>query len=254
MPTLLILGGTREAVELAQKLSAHFTVVYALAGVTQSPRLPAQCRVLSGGFGGAQGLARWLRRNPCVAVIDATHPFATTISRSTIQACSAPLYRLERPISMANSNAYPAVHTEAQALQLAATFARRPCITLGRRFLDTHKHLQALNRWARFVVIRTAEPLAPPAALTVPHLFIASKGPISPEHEQDLYRRHGIDALITRISGGSATAIKLAAAAACRVPVLPILPRGDEHIAGHAFASTEDLYAHVMGLPALKRA
>jgi precorrin-6A/cobalt-precorrin-6A reductase len=63
MTRILILGGTREAVELAQRLHgrAGLEIVSSLAGRTQTPHMPpGDVRV--GGFGGAVGLRDYLRR------------------------------------------------------------------------------------------------------------------------------------------------------------------------------------------------
>ena len=98
--TVLVLGGTSEARDLAGALSAEGTrVISSLAGRVERPRLPAG-EVRVGGFGGPGALAAWLSENGIAAVVDATHPFAQRISESAATACSAsgvPLLRLERP-------------------------------------------------------------------------------------------------------------------------------------------------------------
>ena len=59
--TVLVLGGTREARELATRLVGEgVAVVTALAGRTEAPLMPPG-EVRIGGFGGAEGLARWLQ-------------------------------------------------------------------------------------------------------------------------------------------------------------------------------------------------
>ena len=74
---LLVLGGTTEARRLAESLVAAegIRVTSSLAGRVARPKLPpGEVRV--GGFGGAEGMAEWLRAHHVDAVIDATHPFA----------------------------------------------------------------------------------------------------------------------------------------------------------------------------------
>ena len=74
---ILILGGTTEASALAARLCGPVRVqpVLSLAGRTSDPRpLPIPTRI--GGFGGVEGLARFLAHERIEAVIDATHPFA----------------------------------------------------------------------------------------------------------------------------------------------------------------------------------
>src|SRR3954464_7318497 len=97
---VLLLGGTAEARRLAEALTADgVDVVSSLAGRTAAPVLPPG-DVRIGGFGGAEGLAQWLRENPVRAVVDATHPFADTMTAHAAEAARAagtPLLRLQRP-------------------------------------------------------------------------------------------------------------------------------------------------------------
>ena len=99
-PRVLLLGGTGEARVLAAALARDgVPVISSLAGRVARPRLP-EGEVRMGGFGGPDGLARWLRRKSIAAVVDATHPFAERISASAATACAGaglPLLRLERP-------------------------------------------------------------------------------------------------------------------------------------------------------------
>ena len=72
---VLILGGTGEARALAARLVARpgFRVTLSLAGRTRAPVLP-DCEIRVGGFGGAEGLARYLEAAGVGALVDATHP------------------------------------------------------------------------------------------------------------------------------------------------------------------------------------
>ena len=102
--TVLILGGTSEAYDLAEKLVLEaggqgFRILTSLRGSTQKPRLPRGDHRI-GGFGGVDGLENFLREEEVSHVIDATHPFAEQISRNVVHACRSsqlPLIRLERP-------------------------------------------------------------------------------------------------------------------------------------------------------------
>src|ERR1700744_2042876 len=98
-PHLLILGGTAEAAELAAALAGRLRVTTSLAGRTAAPALPPG-EVRIGGFGGADGLAEWLRANAVDCVVDATHPFADAISAHAAEACAmlgTARLRLQRP-------------------------------------------------------------------------------------------------------------------------------------------------------------
>ncbi len=78
--TVLILGGTQEARELKAALGDR--AILSLAR--------------DGGFGGPEGLARYVAEHEIEAIVDATHPFATRISANATHA-GVPLMRLERP-------------------------------------------------------------------------------------------------------------------------------------------------------------
>ncbi|MCX8506162.1 MAG: precorrin-6A/cobalt-precorrin-6A reductase [Alphaproteobacteria bacterium] len=94
MNTLLILGGTSEARELAQMLtnSQKRRIIYSLAGVMA----PNQARedalsqrgvtIRRGGFGGTAGLCDFLERERIKGVIDATHPFAQNMAKNAVMA------------------------------------------------------------------------------------------------------------------------------------------------------------------------
>jgi precorrin-6A/cobalt-precorrin-6A reductase len=88
---ILILGGTTEAAELARRITfvlrTHVEVILSLAGRTRAPA-PQPVAVRSGGFGGAKGLADYLRRENIALVVDATHPFAATMSAHAREACA----------------------------------------------------------------------------------------------------------------------------------------------------------------------
>ena len=95
-----MLGGTGEARRLASALvAAGVDVLSSLAGRVADPVLP-EGRVRVGGFGGAEGLAAWLAEHRPAAVVDATHPFADTMTAHAAEAARAtgtPLLRLQRP-------------------------------------------------------------------------------------------------------------------------------------------------------------
>src|SRR3954454_10342300 len=96
---VLILGGTGEARRLATALADEGAdVVSSLAGRVADPMLPpGEVRV--GGFGGVAGLVAWLQEHPVAAVVDATHPFAATMTASAAEAtgpAGVPPRRVER--------------------------------------------------------------------------------------------------------------------------------------------------------------
>src|SRR5690606_25442303 len=66
-------------------LAAFGDVTLSLAGRTRAPAAQG-VPVRVGGFGGAEGLATYLRNERISVLIDATHPFAARISASAAQA------------------------------------------------------------------------------------------------------------------------------------------------------------------------
>ncbi|MET9430876.1 cobalt-precorrin-6A reductase [Streptomyces sp. NPDC003036] len=225
---ILLLGGTTEARRLAETLHAQATVrvTTSLAGRVAAPRLPPG-EVRIGGFGGAEGLARWLRAHRVDAVIDATHPFADTISSNAARAAAAahvPLLALRRPgWAPVEGDDWHPVDTLPEAADTARRLGRRIFLTTGRMGLASFAHVT--DAW---FLLRSVDPPEPPFP---PHLeVLLDRGPFTLEAERDLLRRHAIDVLVTKDSGSTATAPKLEAAREAGVPVVivrrPPVPEG----------------------------
>ena len=81
-----LLGGTSEARALAARLHPEVDVISSLAGRVPDPALPVG-EVRIGGFGGVDGMRRWLAHAAVDAVVDATHPYAATITANAAAAC-----------------------------------------------------------------------------------------------------------------------------------------------------------------------
>jgi precorrin-6A/cobalt-precorrin-6A reductase len=217
--TILILGGTAEARQLATALvTDRVDVISSLAGRVSAPSLPSG-RVRIGGFGGADGLAEYLRDQQISAVVDATHPFAATISQNALQAAhrtGTPLVRLERPGWREHPTASSWTWVPNAAVARAvADAASRPFLTTGRQSLPD------FQPWAtRDVLVRLVEPPTDP--LPQRWILIMSRGPYSYAGERDIFTTHGIDVLITKDSGGAHTVAKLDAAGDLGIPVVII--------------------------------
>ena len=84
---VLLLGGTAEARALAKALLPRVDIISSLAGRVPEPALPVG-PVRIGGFGGVDGLKRWLQTERVDAVVDATHPFAATMTAHAAAACT----------------------------------------------------------------------------------------------------------------------------------------------------------------------
>ena len=217
---VLILGGTREARDLAGLLAGPpgLRVVSSLAGRVRHPALPAG-EVRVGGFGGADGLAAWLREHHAAAVVDATHPFARNISVSAAAACAAtgvPLLGLVREAWLADpDDHWHEVGSLPEAAALLPALGRRVFLTTGRQGLDAFAALD--DMW---FLIRCVDP--PSGPLPAPSQVILARGPYDATAEHALMAEHRIEVLVTKNSGGPLTAGKLSAARDLGLPVVMI--------------------------------
>ncbi|WP_405393150.1 cobalt-precorrin-6A reductase [Streptomyces sp. NBC_01102] len=220
---VLVLGGTTEARRLAECLVAvdgmpGARVTSSLAGRVARPKLPpGETRV--GGFGGADGLAEWLRVHRVDVVIDATHPFAGTISFNAASAAAAvhlPLLALRRPGWVpSDGDRWHTADSLVGAAELLPGLGRRVFLTTGRMGLAAFAGLDAL--W--FLMRSVDAPEAPYPARTE---VLLDRGPFTLDGERELIRRYGIDVLVTKDSGGDATAPKLTAAREAGIPVVVV--------------------------------
>ncbi|MFK0260693.1 cobalt-precorrin-6A reductase [Streptomyces angustmyceticus] len=231
---VLILGGTTEARRLAAALAPESAMVpgaaprvtTSLAGRVAAPRLPAG-EVRIGGFGGPEGLARWLREHAVDALIDATHPFADTISHNAALAAATahvPLLALRRPGWVPGpGDTWHQVTSLDEAAAALPALGTRVFLTTGRMGLAHFAHLT--DHWFLVRSVDAPEPPYPPRMTT-----LLDRGPFTLEGERALLRDHRIDVLVTKDSGAAATAAKLTAAREAGVPVVvvrrPPLPEG----------------------------
>jgi precorrin-6A/cobalt-precorrin-6A reductase len=219
MARILILGGTAEARQLAGRLAgrAGLEVTLSLAGRTATPAAqPVPVRV--GGFGGADGLAKYLVGGRIDAVIDATHPYANVISANAVAAArrsGVPLVALRRPpwIKVAGDRWIEVSDVGAAARALGQT-PRRVFVALGRNelapFRDVPQH---------YYLIRSVDPVDPP--LPLPHVgYVTGRGPFSEADDRALLTEHRIDVVVAKNSGGTATYSKIAAARALGIDVI----------------------------------
>ncbi|MET8825520.1 cobalt-precorrin-6A reductase [Streptomyces sp. NPDC004610] len=228
---VLILGGTTEARLLAEALAAvplpALRVTNSLAGRVAAPRTPpGALRV--GGFGGADGLAVWLREHAVSALVDATHPFAGTISHNAARAAARtriPLLALRRPgWRPVEGDDWHEAGSLAEAAGLLPALGRRVFLTTGRMglaaFADAPDPL--------WFLVRSVDPPEPPHPARMHTLL--DRGPFTLDGERELLRRYGIDVVVTKDSGGAATAPKLTAAREAGLPVVvvrrPPVPEG----------------------------
>ncbi|MGW7771688.1 cobalt-precorrin-6A reductase [Pseudomonas machongensis] len=220
---ILLLGGVTEALAIARLLGPEH--VYSLAGIGRIPQDLA-CQVRVGGYGGADGLADYLRRERIELLIDATHPYAAQISANAAQAAKAagiPCWALRRPAWQPQPGDDWREVVDWDALIDALAPFKRPLFTLGREPLQHLEDIPAHQFWT----LRALEACPGNERCEV----IGARGPFHLEDERALFERRQIDVLVSKNSGSAATEPKLEVARERGVPVLvlkrPELPEVD---------------------------
>ncbi|MBX9844474.1 MAG: cobalt-precorrin-6A reductase [Xanthobacteraceae bacterium] len=223
MRQILILGGTAEARQLAGALAkrADLTVTLSLAGRTAAPAAqPVPVRI--GGFGGPAGLAAHLKTERIDALIDATHPYAATISRHAAEAAAA----AKVPIIALRRAAWTAVPGDRwieaadmqDAVRLLGTTPRRVFLAIGRKEVAAFEAAPQHH-----YLVRSVDPVDPP--LAVPDAtYIVARGPFAESDERKLLAGHRIECIVAKNSGGDATYGKIAAARALGLTVVMLQP------------------------------
>ncbi len=215
---VLILGGTSDAIEVAEMLHKRgHKVITSLAGLTSNPARP-KGRVIVGGFGGGAGLAGYIKASKIDYLIDATHPFASGMSKNAVAAARAtkiPLVRLIRPAFAEPPDAkwwrVNSLEEAAERLPAGAT----AFLTVGRQNLTPF----IARTDVRFLV-RSIE--VPDLELADNFKTIQGRPPFSRGDEIALMQHEGITHLVAKDSGSLHTGAKLEAAYMLRVQVIMV--------------------------------
>ncbi len=232
MKRLLILGGTGDAAKLATEASklpgqlSEIEVVYSLAGRTRKPNLP-DCETRTGGFGGPEGLASYLKDARIDLVIDATHPFAATMAAHAAAACTqttTPRVKFCRSAWKSSEIRWISVQSYEEAAQKLSPLGKRVFLSIGTKDLDAFSALS--EKW--FLIRAVEEPALPIPLLS--HNILLERGPFDEAHERTLLVSYQIDVLISKNSGGT-PAVKLQAAHDLGIPIVmieqPAMPDGE---------------------------
>jgi precorrin-6A/cobalt-precorrin-6A reductase len=228
-PSVLILGGTAEAVDLANRIAGNFNVTYSLAGRTKNPALPDNVTVRTGGFGGIGALTGWMRENGTDAVVDATHPFAAQIAGNAAEACVAadiPRLKLRRAEWVQQQGENWQTVSNVQGAADALPFAgQRAFLSVGRQEIAAFAAAKGAA-----LIIRSIDPPDDPDILPGA-TFITGRGPFTVADETALLQEHNIDVLVSKNAGGDSTYAKIAAARKLGIKVImierPPVPPGD---------------------------
>lgn len=217
---VLLLGGTTEASQIGRALAAAGVAgVYSYAGRTATPvAQPLPVRV--GGFGGIDGLTEYISCERITHVIDATHPFASQISRNAVDACArtnTPLIAfLREPWQAAPGDKWQHVADVEGAAAALSDHPARIFLAIGRQHLDPFA-----ARPQHFYLLRLVD--APQTALPLPNAeIVLARGPFTVDGDLALLRDHRITHIVARNAGGEGAKAKLEAARALGLPVIMI--------------------------------
>ncbi|WP_424970320.1 cobalt-precorrin-6A reductase [Dinoroseobacter sp. S76] len=218
MRRVLLLGGTSEARDLARALAGHVALTVSLAGRTRAPELDGVATRI-GGFGGAEGFARYLDDAGIQAILDATHPFAAAMSRRSAEVAAragVPYVMLRRPgWQAAEGDDWIRVPDTAQAALIPGP-EDRVFLATGRQTLLDFAPMQAAWCWCRQI-----DP--PEEVFPFPKgEFLVGRPPFPETEEIALFQRLGVTLLVVKDAGGAASRSKLDAARALGIRVIMI--------------------------------
>jgi precorrin-6A/cobalt-precorrin-6A reductase len=216
---ILILGGTSEGRGLAERLArdARYEALLSFAGRTASLKPPALPHRI-GGYGGATGLATFLREQRFHVLIDATHPFSVQISENAALAASSaavPLLRVEWPAwTRSDGDLWHEVDDMPAAARALGAERQRVFLTIGRLELDAFRAAPQ-----HYYLVRAVDPILVP----LPDArVLAARGPFALDAEKRLLEQEAIDVIVSKNAGTPATYAKIEAARALRVPVIMV--------------------------------
>lgn len=206
---LLVLGGTADGRHLATAFhQSGIEVIYSVAGLVRKPDVP--CKIISGGFSQYGGLEQFLKAENISAILDATHPYAQTMSNTAVTASKNTgtiCWRFHRKAWQPElGDAW--INTESWDDMLES------CTEQSRVFLSAGQlEQEVLNEVAKqfsFVLFRTA--VKPKLELPNNVHWLKAIGPFDKANELALLQEHKIDLIVSKNSGGDATVAKLIAA------------------------------------------
>jgi len=218
---VLVLGGSSEARQLATRIAAdpRLDGVISLAGRTSAP-LAHDLPTRTGGFGGVEGLMRYLDEGRISHVVDATHPFAARISANARAACAAvgaPLLVLTRaPWVRGREDRWIEVDNNAEAAGALGLAPRRVFLAIGRQGVADFRLAPQHDYLLRVIEPPNADDLPPSCDV------IFGRGPFTLEDETALMRDRRIEIVVTKNSGGALAYAKIEAARTLDLEVVMI--------------------------------
>lgn len=209
---ILILGGISEARWLAETLAneGRHQVIYSIVGKGEVPNIDCPIRV--GGFSGhagngIDGLIAYIEKEQIDLLIDATHPYAATISLHAYEAADRTGVRFwgyqRAPWPQKDGDFW--IQTPDWFSALEFSDFRRPFITIGS---SVEEYLGRIPKGQHWLV------RALPGKLPYGENYelIGDRGPYSYEEERALLIEKEVDVIVAKNSGGAAVSAKIRAA------------------------------------------
>ena len=215
---VLILGGIGESKAIARQLiDQGHEVIYSIVGLVRQPDI--DCEVHLGGFSnpqqtGAEGLGSYCKKRAIDLLVDATHPYAQTISANAVAAAELAgieCWRYLRPGWQASCGEnWHEFKSWDELIPRLVGFAH-PLFTTGASIVAQLGQRPPGQEW----IIRSATEILDLDGLVA----IKAIGPFTYEDELALMRQYNVDVLISKNSGGHRLADKLRAADDLNIPV-----------------------------------
>lgn len=211
----LLLAGTQEARDIAGLMAANkVDATASLAGATHSPK-PLKIVTRIGGFGGEAAQENFLRDGGFKAIIDASHPFATRISRRSLsiaQRLGIAYLRVLRPEWRAQNG--DNWHHASTAAQIATLIPKGARVLLATGANSIHDWSDLAE--GRRLYCRRIDPTNAPFPFDGE--WIVARPPFTELEERSLMKDKQIEWVVAKNSGGP-TRAKLDAARALTLPV-----------------------------------
>ena len=240
---ILVLGGIAESKVIARQLiDQGHEVIYSIVGLVRQPDI--DCEVHLGGFSnpqqtGAEGLGSYCKQRAIDLLVDATHPYAQTISANAIAAAELAgieCWRYLRPGWQANyGENWHDFKGWDELIPRIVEFAY-PLFTTGASIVAQLDQRPPGQQW----IIRSATEIPDLDGLVA----IEAIGPFTYEDELALMRQYNVDVLISKNSGGHRLADKLRAADDLNIPVF-MQRRPELAIANQSFDRIKGLLADI---------
>ena len=206
---ILILGGIKEASNLASKLiDESHDVTSSLAGRTKEPK-PVKGKIRVGGFGGVEGLVHYLKHNQIELLIDCTHPFAKQISANAKEAAklSGVILKTHKraPWEKQEGDNWQEVSNLEEARDILPKNSR-VLLALGSQYIDLFK-----TRSDVFFLVRMVD--KPENGLSLPDykLLIGKPSP-QWQDEKTIIKENKLTHIVCRNSGGTGAYARIEAA------------------------------------------